>query len=375
MHRECVVIKRKLALMIAALSLFAPALVALAVEPLPPVSAYIGAEGCKKCHEKKYVGWKKTFHSTVVQDVKANPKAVVADFTQPGIGFALEDVEYTIGGHWNQRYMKKIEGDYYILPKSWSISSQRWEPHNVWSWRKMPYSKFCEGCHATRYDPADGSHVEKTIGCESCHGPGKAHADAGGGEGNIVNPSKLGSVAMEMICASCHVRGKDNSGEYHFPVGFVPGRELADYYVPTKIQEGEKVADALLRIFREWWAKSGSETAECDVCGIYGDKQTKEPKTVTEYCFSCHKFEKTYSKHTNHPDKLDLQCADCHKKVTVELSEDTEDVHSVSYFLVHKKTCYDRDFTRACRDCHQSFTVDVIKAKIDSWEGRSSVHE
>ncbi len=355
--------------------LLAAAVPASAVEPLPGLDKYVGSEGCRKCHAGKYNGWKKTFHSTVVQDAKTNPKAVLGDFSQSGIGFTLDDVEFTIGGHWNQRYMKKIEDDYYILPKSWSVSSQRWEPHNVWSWRKMPYSKFCIGCHSTRYDPVDGSFVEHTIGCESCHGPGKAHVDAGGGQGNIVHPAKLGGVAMEMICSSCHVRGTDLTGKYQFPVGFVPGRDLAEYYIPAKMQEGEKVSDAILRIFRSWWAKAGSETAECDVCGIYGEKGGREPKTVTEYCMSCHKFEKSYSKHTNHPETVRLECADCHKKVNVQETEDDEDVHSVSYFLVHKKTCYDRDFTRACRECHSTFTVDMIKAKVDAWEGRSSVHE
>lgn len=346
------------------------------VEQLPPVASYLGYEGCRKCHEGKYNGWKKTFHSTVVQDAKENPKAILGDFSMNGIGFTKDDVEYTIGGHWNQRYMKKIEDDYYILPKSWSVSSQRWEPHNVWSWRKMPYSKFCVGCHSTRYDPSDGSFVEHTIGCESCHGPGRAHAEAGGGRGNIIHPAKLGGVAMEMICASCHVRGTDTSGKYQFAVGFVPGRDLSQYYVPSKLQEGESVPDGLLRIFRSWWAKAGSESAECDVCGIYGEKGGREPKTVTEYCMSCHKFEKSYSKHTNHPDKLVMECSDCHKKVSVNPREDEdEDVHSVSYFLVHKRTCYDKDFTRACRECHPNFTVEVIKAKIDSWEGRFSVHE
>lgn len=367
-------IKRILAVAFALAAMVAlPALAE--VLPLPPLSDYAGVEVCKKCHLDKYNGWQRTFHSTVVQDVRENPKAVLGDFSQPGIGFNLEDVEKTIGAHWNQRYMKKIGDDYYILPKSWSISSQRWEPHNVWSWRKMPYSVFCVGCHTTRYDPSDGSYVEHTVGCESCHGPGKAHAEAGGGEGNIVHPGKMIGVEMEIICASCHVRGKSVQGDFQFAVGFVPGRNLADYYIPTKIQEGEPVKDALLRIFREWWGKTGSESAECDVCGIYGDKAAREPKTVTEYCMSCHKFEKDYPKHTQHAETVKLECGDCHKKISIEQDEPDEDVHSVSYFLVHKKTCYDKDFTRACRDCHQSFTADIIKARVDQWQGRPSVHE
>jgi hypothetical protein len=345
-----------------------------AQEPLPPLASYLGSEGCKPCHEKKYDGWKRTFHSTVVQDAKKDPSVILGDFTQTGIGFTKEDVEFTIGKHWNQRYMKKFSDDYYILPKLWSTSSNRWEPNNVWGWRKMPYSKYCVGCHATRYDPSDGSMVEHTIGCETCHGPGRAHAEAEG-KGSIIHPGKLGGVEMEMICASCHVRGKDLTGNYHFPVGFVPGRNLAEYYVPEKAEPGEPVSDALLRLFRKWWSSAGSEDAQCEVCGVYGDKSTREVKSMTDYCKGCHKFGDDLSKHTKHKPETKFECFDCHKKVSVEPDESQEDVHSISYFLVHKKSCYDREFSTACRVCHQAFTVDMVKEKLDLWKGMQSVHE
>jgi DmsE family decaheme c-type cytochrome len=46
-------------------------------------------------------------------------------------------------------------------------------------------------------------------GCETCHGPGKAHAEAGGGigVGGIVNPSKLLGQRASEICTACHDRG------------------------------------------------------------------------------------------------------------------------------------------------------------------------
>ena len=58
-----------------------------ATDPLPPVEDYVGSEGCKKCHEDKYDGWKRTFHSTVVQDAKLHPESILGDFNQEGIGF------------------------------------------------------------------------------------------------------------------------------------------------------------------------------------------------------------------------------------------------------------------------------------------------
>jgi hypothetical protein len=365
---------------LALLTLFLVPLTAAAEEirTVPSLDAYVGAEGCKVCHQDKYDGWKKTFHSTAVRDAKAEPSAILGDFSVEGLGFTREEVEFTIGAHWNQRYMKKIDSDFYILPKSWSISSRRWEPYNVWGWKKMPYSKFCIGCHVTRYDPKDGSFVEHKIGCESCHGPGKGHAETEG-KGQIVNPSKLGSVEMEMICASCHVRGKDPSGEFQFPIGFIPGRNLADYYIPAKLEPGEPISDSLLRQFRQWWGNAGTEVAECEVCGLYGNddsgKAKAKTKSQTEYCMGCHKFGEKFYEHTNHAKETKFDCLDCHKKVSVVTEDEGEDVHSISYFLVHKKTCYDKDYTKACVICHTTWSIDKAKEQLSSWKGREKVHD
>ena len=154
---------------------------------------YVGSERCKDCHKDKYDGWSPTFHATVVQDARKHPESVLADFSKPGLPFSLEDVDYTIGGHWDQRFMKKIGEDYYVLPKLWNVQAMEWRPYNVWSWKKMPYSKYCKGCHATGFDVEANTEIEHRIGCEACHGPGRAHADSKG-QRPCVNPRKLLSL-------------------------------------------------------------------------------------------------------------------------------------------------------------------------------------
>ena len=333
---------------------------------------YVGSERCRECHPGKYEGWKETFHATVVQNVKENPSAIVGDFRVPDLPFTREDVEYTIGGHWDQRYMKKIGDDYFVLPKLWSVASQTWRPYNVWGWRKMPYSKYCEGCHVTAYEPESGTVAEHRIGCEACHGPGKAHSDSED-PGTIVHPGKLADDRRKMVCAACHVRGRDPSETYYFPVGFMPGDDLGDHYVPKGKQPEETNAVAILRAYDKWEKDRKAGKSKCDVCGIPGAPETKKDgnakASALEFCLGCHEFKDKYSEHTRHAPDADLACLDCHVQRTqavMNVSED-RDIHSYAYFLVHVEQCYDPEIEKYCGKCHEDKSLGWARRTVERW--------
>ncbi len=333
--------------------------------------AYAGSERCGACHAEKYEGWSQTFHATVVQDAKENPAAVLADFSVPGLGFSLDEVEYTIGGHWDQRYMKKIGEDYYVLPKLWSVQSRSWRPYNVWSWRKKPYGKYCKGCHVTAYDPDGNVPVsEHRVGCEACHGPGWSHAESGGKQ-RIVNPGKLSPDRRDMVCAACHVRGQDLSGEYYFPVGFQPGEDLGRYYKPLDSKPDESNTQGILRGFAKWREDRASNSkVRCEVCGIYGagDERKKESSGALDFCFGCHDFKANYAEHTRHAAAAGLICFDCHVQQTKEIMNPQGlDIHTPEYFLLHVDNCYDRQIEKTCVKCHGDKGENWARLKVDGW--------
>ena len=68
--------------------------------------------------------------------------------------------------------------------------------------------------HARIAIPGEGPRVEGQ-GCESCHGPGSLHVDAGGGRGKfIINPGQDPEG-----CFQCHLEKKaEFSLQYHHPV-------------------------------------------------------------------------------------------------------------------------------------------------------------
>jgi len=78
----------------------------------------------------------------------------------------------------------------------------------------------CQRCHTTGFGeptgfPHGGATLEN-VGCESCHGPGKAHvADQGASKGTILRlTEKCDSCVIMQICGSCHDDANDPGFEF-----------------------------------------------------------------------------------------------------------------------------------------------------------------
>ncbi|MEK6193563.1 MAG: cytochrome c family protein, partial [Deltaproteobacteria bacterium] len=84
---------------------------------------YVGSEQCKVCHLEHYDSWKMTLHSRTLQDVTQNRDALITDIDPEAIRTSLkkakknlkvpvdkiyipkvEEIKYTIGIQWNQRF-------------------------------------------------------------------------------------------------------------------------------------------------------------------------------------------------------------------------------------------------------------------------------
>ena len=51
---------------------------------------------------------------------------------------------------------------------------------------------------------ASGKEAPENTGCESCHGPGKAHVEARGGKATIIAFSQLAPDKILDACLRCH---------------------------------------------------------------------------------------------------------------------------------------------------------------------------
>jgi len=173
----------------------------------------------------------------------------------------VRKVDLTYGGGLHkQRYMTKIGTSIYVLPlqfdpqgsdastesrrfqwieydtvskKWWNPTSNTFiDPNTDATGQKKSFDIFCAGCHFTGYSvtknsdnsftasaasdymgevhPVTGTKQEMNIGCESCHGPGSEHMDAGGMGKSILTPQNLTPEREVQICAACHTRTNAN---------------------------------------------------------------------------------------------------------------------------------------------------------------------
>ena len=369
--------------------------------------AYIGSETCKTCHLEHYDAWKRTLHSKMLQDVSKNEDAIVVDLDQETMKAdfkkiegklktpleqvyfpKLEDVKYTIGSQWKQRYLVKKDGTYYIAPTQFNIDTGRWVNYHDHDWDKRPWLKKCGGCHATGVDLEKETFLEPGVGCEACHGPGSHHAALPATEtfkkrSTIVNPSKLtGGVAVQ-ICGSCHNRGKSTMKKGGgWPVGYEPGKALEAYYKSTSFETGDvkhvyanEFSKGHHQQFIDWQqSKHSKEGVTCTSCHFV--HQIGVPPTRSQtfaagsaQCFQCHVQVNQNMGHSIHSF---ANCVGCHMP-RIAKSAESGDIHShVFVALLPEDTLKNPKVPNSCQTCHHHKNQDLNELQA-AWESLATL--
>ena len=193
---------------------------------------FVGSDTCKMCHLEHYDSWKMTMHSRMLQDAKENEDAIIVPIDEKRIREDLaklgdtlkvpadkiyvpkkDEILYTIGSQWKQRYLVKKNGTLYISPIQYNADTHRWVNYHEKDWDKRPWLLKCGGCHTTGADLEKNTFKETGTSCEACHGKGSWHAALPKTavfekRQTIINPAKLTMGVAVQICGSCHNRGK-----------------------------------------------------------------------------------------------------------------------------------------------------------------------
>ncbi len=370
-------------------------------------SEYVGSEACAKCHPAIYARWKKTRMANVVRDPREHPEAVIPDFSKPDplLTFTLKDVAFVYGSKWKQRYFQKIGNDYYPLPAQWDVTHQVWRAYNVkagtdW-WvahygpdnKQRPTGPLCDGCHSVNYNLSTGAVSEWNVGCEKCHGPGRAHAGRPA-RSNIVNASRLDSFAANDVCIQCHSQGqplqKPLDGKFvDWPAGYVPGLKLHDFWRLEEHKPGETTFTHFADGTGHKNRMQGNDFVQslmyrrgvvCSSChDVHGTENNADLiKPASTMCLECHgprspngPFAATIEQHTHHKaGSAGNECVACHMPaIESEISDVNVRSHTFAFIPPSRTTQF--GMPNACNLCHKDKTPAWASEELAKWPGHS----
>ena len=370
-------------------------------------TAYTGSAACKSCHAAVYDRWAKTRMANVVLDPATHPDAIIPDLSKPDplLTFKREDIAFTYGSKWKQRYFKRVGDDYLPLPAQWDVTHKIWRAYNVkpgtdW-WTPFypadnasrPTGPLCDGCHSVNYNIATKSVTEWNVGCERCHGPGAAHV-AKPTKASIVNPATLDFVDANDTCIQCHSQGKPLKnpieGKYYdWPVGFQMGLKLKDYWQ----LEDHKLGETTFTHFADDTAHKnrmqgndfvqsemylhGVTCFSChDVHGTSNNADLRKPANAM--CLQCHSPGKpigpraaTIEAHTHHPaNSPGSECANCHMPKIEQTIADVN-VRSHTFKFISPTQTAQSGVPNPCTVCHADKSTKWATDAMRTWSTAS----
>ncbi len=357
-------------------------------------NTYVGSEVCRSCHLEHYDAWKRTLHSRMLQDAKANADVLVTDIVEEKVRADLalkgdklkvpadqihvpkqEDVLYTIGSQWKQRYLIRHEGKLKIAPTQFNVDSGKWVNYHEHDWEKRPWLKKCGGCHATGVDLEKDTFLEPGVGCEACHGKGSWHAALPKARVHqkretIVNPGKLTLGVGVQICGSCHNRGKSTQVKgSSWPVGYEPGKSLEAFYRSTSYEGGDvkhvyanEFAKGHHQQYLDWkQSKHHKEGVTCMSCHYShelgaGPRRSQTLSKGSKTCMECHVQVSQQGAHGIHSF---ANCTGCHMPRIAKSAESGDIRSHVFVTLLPKDTLENPKIPNSCQTCHRHKNEDL----------------
>jgi predicted CXXCH cytochrome family protein len=370
---------------------------------------FVGSQTCKPCHAATYERWSKTRMANVVLDPKIHPEAILPDLSKPNplVTFKKEDIAFTYGSKWKQRYFQKVGDDYFPLGAQWDVTHQVWRPYQAppnsdW-WvahypggnAARPTGPLCDGCHSVNYNIETKQVTEWNVGCEKCHGPGSAHVKSPSRE-NIVNPARASYVAANDVCIQCHSQGQPlvspnpATGKYYdWPVGYKPGLALKDFWQ----LEQPKLGSTTFTHFADGTAHKnrmqgndfvssvmynhGVTCFSChDVHGTANNADLLKPANVL--CLNCHGPQSpngprapSIEAHTHHKSgSRGGECVACHMPAIEQTIADVN-VRSHTFRFIPPSMTEDYKIPNPCTSCHTDKPLAWAKEKLKSWPEHS----
>lgn len=420
-----------------------------AIQPLAGTQEYIGTQACGQCHQQALSDWQGSDHDLAMQI--PGPATVRGDFnaarfSQHGVDSRFErrdgryyvttdgpdgeltefEIRYTFGHFPLQQYLvEQPGGRLQALGIAWDSrplaeGGQRWfhlypeqdlKPGQRlhWTGRDQNWNFMCAECHSTGvikgYDEAEDRYdtrwAELNVGCESCHGPGLAHARwAQGSEaeqaaepergfkvrflerqdvewrpvaatGNSVRvPQRESQIEID-TCGRCHGRATRLQDDPAF------GQSLLDSHRPALLDLDQYDVDGQMRgevfnwgpFLQSRMYRAGVTCSDCHQ--PHNLALRAEGNAVCTQCHQASRFD-TAAHHHHEAAGAGSQCVNCHMPTTTFMQVDARHDHG---FRIPRPDLGVRLGTRdACTDCHTNQDSSWAASRLEDWFPQSRHH-
>ena len=411
--------------------------------PLKAAPGYVGSEVCASCHPAKHSAWQSDWHARALAPVQlatdGRAAAVRGRFDEAHFVSASSEawmhrdpsgyfmttrdetgtlrdvpVSFVIGGKRMQDSIAILpDGRWQVLPVYYHVTSGAWVDYNerkqgqvsaqhpfFWTRFRRNANHECLDCHTTGLNVSfdrQSQHfrtgfADAGVGCESCHGPGAAHAESKS-PADIVSPGKLhrsrgGKAQAFAICAQCHGPRQPVfpilDAEHHFR----PGDDYGELYLPLvltngKARSGEFFADgrpssssfevqALLQ--SRCYQRGGATCLDCHTAphATHGEDELPPGTHAADAgCLRCHRKLATAparARHSQHKSAIAQSCVSCHMPKVVSGVLDAFADHSIDVPVPQNEARH--AVPSACRRCHGQETPNQLADSLARlWPG------
>jgi len=351
-------------------------------------------------------------------------------YTRDGKYFVLTDgedgkltefeVQFTFGIYPLQQYLIGFpDGRYQTLSITWDArpkeqGGQRWyhmypdekvdykdELH--WTRRQQNWNHMCAECHSTNvkknFDPVTRTYHttfdEINVSCESCHGPGSRHSAWANKElgwekmsdmgldirlnerkdvrwiidpttGNAKRSEPRSSNKEVEMCARCHARRGEISGDYHH------GMPLMDTHLPALLtaplyHPDGQIEDEVYEYASFLQSKMYQSGVSCSDCHNPHTLKLRAPGE--NVCMQCHAATKYQTPtHTHHPQGSEgTSCLNCHMASKLYMGVDLRRDHS--FRIPRPDLSTKTGSPNACNACHADKSAQWASDTIRNWFG------
>ena len=410
---------------------------------------FIGSKACQNCHPDQFSTWQQSTHGNA--GGKPNKRRVLAPFDGTRINLengwfipysengrfffraqenSFPERKYEVigvvgGGHiyggGTQTYFGLFpDGTMRLLPFDYQPSSNTWffetNDQSGWvpvskalSFRKssewppsrtlgvMAEKQNCQQCHGSQIRTAFSSdkgkyissYTDLSINCESCHGPGKEHANLMQygksiiqGYTGIKSLKTLSKQESVEVCAQCHAL-KDM-----IKPGYSPGKDFQDYFSTKFAMLGGNpfYPDGRIKafgyqqnhVFSDCFINGSMTCVDCHNphSNEYQDvnRIPLKGKFDNGQCTSCHMAKASnIVEHTFHKQESEGSlCTSCHMPFTQHKAVGkTIKFARADHTISIPRPLVDQalNINNACQQCHAEMSLAEVSKQMSEWYG------